>query len=261
MNRQANQFDPTNDAALELPPSTMMPRQRLEWEVSQLADGTLAPERRAAVEAALLGDSALRADYEAHRRLDALLRDPPHMGRFDLDGLNGRIMSAVRQEQAPGERSGTAARSPLRLHAAPRAARVPTTASTNVAGALRGWWVTIAAAAAALAVGLSAGLFVNRSGDSRSVVEADPQPVAESRMQVTGPAEILRPQQDQPDGTSGAGGNDAVATMTVTGPDYHAVLDPQGSADVLLDHAAAYGGSAVLDTPSHLIVASADREP
>src|SRR5690606_34662690 len=61
--------------------------------------------------------------------------------------LTRRIMGRIELEPAPGQTEAT----PL-----PRIAPAP--ASASLADVLRGWWMTIAATAAALVVGLSLGI-------------------------------------------------------------------------------------------------------
>lgn len=238
MAHPAHHPDEMHDPAGSLePPAQMSSRQRLEWEVAQLADGTLSPERRSAVEAALVSDAALRADYAANRRLDIMLRQAPPV-EFEMEALAGRIMRAVADEPAFGSTSVPAGRGVAPVGA-------------SLAEALRGWWVTISAAAAALVLGLSIGVlfFASRTAPSEIAV-IGPTTSATGEIQVTGPGDILREQR----AAESAGG--AVA-MDVSGPDYHSIIDPQGEANIP-GYALHYGGTAVVETPGRMIVASAD---
>lgn len=234
----AHHSDETRDPADSLePPVQMSPRQRLEWEVAQLADGTLSPERRSAVEAALVSDAQLRTDYAAHRRLNEMLRQAPPV-ELEMEGLTGWVMRAVAREPAIDVASV-----PARKRASP--------SGSSLADALRGWWVTISAAAAALLLGLSMGVlfFASRDGSSEIAVTGPRNP-ALGEIQVIGPDAILRQQRD-------AEMADHVVAMDVTGPDYHAILDPQGQSTIP-GYALHYGGPAVVETPGRMIVASAD---
>lgn len=229
--------DMRDSAGSPEPPVQMSSRQRLEWEVAQLADGTLSPERRSAVEAALVSDAELRADYAANRRLDAMLRQAPPV-EFEAEALTARIMRTVADGPAFNSTSAPARRD-------------VTPAGGTLAEALRGWWITISAAAAALILGLSIGVlfFASRTTPSEIAV-IGPATTAVGEIQVAGPSDILR-EQRAAESASGP------VAMDVTGPDYHSIVDPQGQASIP-GYALHYGGTAVVETPGRMIVASAD---
>ncbi len=217
-------------------PAHLPARQRLEWEVAQLADGTLAAPRRKAVEAALLSDAELRSSYEAHRRLSGMLRKLPPM---DVD-LAGEIMRSVRLEPAYGDPVATAAG-----------------ASQGGASSLlelaRDWWLTVTAAAAALVVGVGLGSALFNAGESEpgiavTPVEHDDSQFA-STMRVAGPGEILRQQQASSDSADGR----RLLAITVSGPEFLRWADPELNSS-LPESAVVFGGSAVVETSRELLI-------
>lgn len=223
------EFHPTDDV-----PVQMSPRQRLEWEVSQLADGSLSAERRGAVEAALVSDAELRQSYEAHRRLSDVLRESPRV-EFQLEAVQAGIMAALQGEPGYGE--------------APQ--RMILRKGDGVAEILRGWWFTISATAAALVVGLSIGVLFFGGGGSVVDVNLAGNDGAEGEIEIVGPEAVLRQQAQET-------GSDSMVALNVTGPDYHAIVDPMVETP-LPDYAFSYGTSAVIDTPSRMFIASVDR--
>ena len=233
MERNAHHPDSKGNAPGLEPPAQLSARQRLEWEVSQLADGTLPADRREVVEAALVSDAALRDEYAGHRSVQALLRQSP-VPDMDLMAMRQEIMSAIGRQPAYG---------------AVDARRDVAAAGPGLAGLLGSWWQTVTAAAAVLAIGLSAGIvfFGPGGGGAGEIASSTPEI---SQLEVEGPATILQQSQSS---------EEQVIALTVTGPDYRAILDPPAEA-ALPSYTYAYGGSAVIDTPSQIIVASAADE-
>ena len=241
MSRRPHELD-AHDAP-EIP-AEMSVRDRLEWEVAQLSDGTLSPERRAAIEAALLADGELRGVYESHRRVTGLLRQDPTV---ETHGLSAGIMQAVMREPAYG--AGATA-SPAG-ETAPR--RTPTAdASPGILELVRNWWVTIGAVAAALVLGLYIGnVAFGPGGGNRGLEVSLGGETPAGNIEVTGPVMVLRQQQAE----TGI----ATLAVSVSGPDYRDFTDPQVESDIP-EYVVSYGGSAVVETSGRMIVASVTGE-
>ena len=213
--------------------------------MAPLADGTLTADRRSALQAALLSDPELRGIYESHRRLDALLREPPQV-QVDLGELSDGIMAAVRQERPYGR-------------AAPAPRTVKPAAESAALQLVRNWWVTISAAAAALVVGVGIGVVAfgpGTGGDDLSVTVAGNAPGV-GDIQVAGPAKVVRQMLDLEETGSQPGGQ--ALAMTVTGPEYQ-VTDDSEIHSTIPDSAVYYGGSAIVQTSSEMVVASVQND-
>lgn len=233
------------------------PRERLEFEVSQLADGSLNPSRRAAVEAALAGDDELAALYAEFIGLQDVLTRAPDDAVLDRMGpkLTADIMAVVRAE-AQGE----------------DAPMVLTPAASREASWWRNWGVTAMAAAAALTVGLSFGLLalVDTGGGGRGgddyVAQTDPAPTTpDPVLEVSGPALAAVPDdsitdvsvQDEPVtailSVSGVSGADLTAAYS---PQSVPTEGPESVISSFPDYAAVYNAAVVVERPSRVSIAS-----
>jgi hypothetical protein len=222
------------NSTLEIP-AELSARQRLEWEVSQLADGTLARDRRGAVEAALLADGELRSAYEAHRRVAQILREDPGIEAE----LSDTIMQLIAEEPVYGDVA------PARRHGGSES-------GPSIGELVRNWWVTIGAVAAALVVGLTIGRIVFGPPDQDSGLTVSlGGGTTEANIQVTGPAVVLQQQQE-------ALGGDSLA-VSFSGLDYRDYTRPELESS-LPDYASHYAGSAVVETSGRMIIASVDGD-
>lgn len=240
------------------------PRERLEFEVSQLADGSLDPSRRAAVEAALAEDDELAALYAEFIGLQEVLTRAPDDAVLDrmAPELTADVMAVVR---ADAQDDGGA---PMVL--TPMASRDSTW--------WRRWGMTAVAAAAALAVGLSFSLpyiggtggtgidenVTNVTQTSGATAEASvtPDPV----LNVSGPALAALPEAPATETTVGGGQQQAILSVAgVSEADLAAAYAPQsvpteGPESVIStsfpDYAAVYNAAVVVERPSRVSIAS-----
>ena len=227
-------------------------RERLEFEVSQLADGTLAADRRAAVEAAVAADPALRSLLDDFRRVDARLSATPSWSSIDLGRLTGDVMHVVRLDAELDENEGPA---PLRLPAAAPAA-------TGVGWRLNLFGGAVAAAAMlVLGVGLGALLMSGSDAGPGSLDVTGPGPVAtqtspgdQGRLSVAGPAMLAAQQVEPTQGATPA----SVAVLSVSGPDVATAFNPDVQS-IFPDYAGLYAASdAVVEPPSRVVVAAVE---
>lgn len=223
-------------------------RERLEFEVSQLADGTLSAERRKFVLAAVARDESLQALLEDFQRIDGTLARQPDWSRVDLSGLEDNVMRVVRLDLEPT--------------AAP--ASLPMTAAEPASS--RAWWAnpwsSVAAAAAALVIGVGIGaVLLSESGPATLHVEGPSQQenaaVATGELQILGPADARSTVLVEA-GQSDVARIDDTAVLSVSGPDVAAVMDPNVQS-VFPDFVAMYSGAdSVVEVPSRVVVASVD---
>ena len=227
------------------------PRERAAFAVSQHIDGTLDPHRRAEVADLLADDrdlAALRDDFAA---LDRLLRREPPADVLDrlCGDVNTRVMSVVLADDEAG----------------------PMPMPTERATTRRRWLPTALAAAAALAIGVSIGVFNGRGGDAE--IAADPEP----RLDVAGPEVVAKGPPADPAALTVAG--PAVASATADEPtlsvfglggdDLTAIYSPEsmptetGGIDgteivrsPFPDYAAIYNASVVVERPTRVVVAA-----
>lgn len=221
-------------------------RERLEFEVSQLADGTLPASRRASVLAEVAWDASLQAMLRDFQQIDAGLTRRPDWAAVDLAGLEQDVMNVVRRDLA-----AEGASIPLRL---------PMTASAGAGTAGGAWWTnpwsSAVAAAAALVIGLGIGaIMMQESGPGTLQVAVPSEPrtgaMADGTLEVVGPGTAWS--------QSLAAANEPAladsAVLSVSGPG--GAADPSEQS-TFADLVARNFGTNVVDSPSRVVVASVD---
>jgi negative regulator of sigma E activity len=98
--------------------------EQLEFAISQYADGTLPPGKRAALEAQLNGDPALMALLDEYRQLGSALRMTPPLPTVDWDRLAVHLSNSVAQGDVLGDVLGDVHDEPVRIYAMPWVRRV-----------------------------------------------------------------------------------------------------------------------------------------
>lgn len=216
-------------------------RDRLEFEVSQLLDGTLDPSRIHAVEAAVAGDAqlaALLADMSGVNTLLTRTPSPTSLGTGG-DAIVSNVMNVVLTDA--GVAAGTAA-----------------LGSASVSFWSQ-WSVTIASVAAALVVGVTVGVVAMNSGTSDpGVLAGDGVVIDESSLT---PAPVAKEQPSLvvagPSMASAGQGNADLRVVGLTGPE--TVADSSENVGGLSpDYAALYNAGVVVERPSRVIVAGSD---
>ena len=236
------------------------PRERLEFEVSQLVDGTLDPSRRPFVEAALAQDAELAALRDELAAVDAMLtRDPsPAELRAASKSIVSNVMAVVHAESADAD----------------VVVAVPGTRSPSF---WRTWGVTTAAAAAALAVGVGIGIYngtkpsAPANGGGGQVAQNDPtdggegvEPDAPSVLTITGPAIAGLVGEANVDGPDRPGRTATLSVNTVRGPHIANAYAPEdglasgGVETPFPDYAAIYNAGVVVEVPGKVSIVSAD---
>lgn len=222
-------------------------RERLEFEVSQLADDTLSESRRASVLAAVSRDESLQAMLKDFQRIDARLTRQPDWAAVDLSALEHSVMDIVHRDLAT---EGVSI--PLHIPAATPAADGTTGGAWRVTP-----WSSAVAAAAALVIGLGIGaVLTHDTGPGTLQVDGPSQSggaaVAAGEIEIVGPGAVRL--------ESYAASNDPAAAdsmiLSVSGPGGAADPSEQSTfADVVARYA---GAPNVVETPSRVVVASAD---
>ena len=235
-------------------------REALEFEVAQLADGTLDPSREADVRRAIAADETLESLYGEFVSLERLLlREPP---AAELDracaAVADRVMTTIR-------------------HDALDDADELTDAPTRSQGFWRRWGITAAAAAAALALGLSFNLLMTGSiddpGRSTDVaVEQAPEiddngSDGEAVLEVTVPAfAAATPVEDGGLFTTAQPGGNVVVSVTDGALNPFAPeslpTGPAGNGEIVTSNApdfvGLYNAAGVVDRPSRVSIASGE---
>ncbi len=251
---------PSSSNALQ-PPADLDPREALEFEVSQLVDGTLDPRRRPAVEAALAQDSALAALRDELVAVDTMFHRTPvpaELDRASKSVVSG-VMAAVHADVANDE----------------VVAAVPGSSSASW---WRTWGMTAAAAAAALAVGVSIGVYngtrPNTPTDTINTVaqtdgDATRSPLNEepSILRIEGPAvagAFAGSGQANVDGPVRPGETSTLSVNAVVGPHIASAYAPEdgvaaGTVETPFpDYAAIYNAGVVVEVPSKVSIVSAN---
>ena len=226
-------------------------REALEFEIAQLADGTLDPSREADVRQAIAADEALQSLYAEFADLQGLLTREPPAAELEraCASVSNRVMTTIRHENA----------------------EEPTEIATRDVGFWRRWGVTAAAAAAALALGLSFNVLLTRPVDNPAqpteVAVEQPDPVdndGEAVFEITVPAfAAATPVEDGGLFSTAQPGSNVVVSVTdgALNP-FTPESMPAGNGEVVTSNApdfvGLYNAAGVVERPSRVSIASGE---
>jgi negative regulator of sigma E activity len=139
-----------------------MDREQFEFRISQYADGTLAADEVAALEAALAEDAEARALLDEYRRLETALKRELPVPSMNYQRLAAHLSQAIAEEDA---------------------------ATTTIAWPMPGWRKLAAAAAVVLIAGTAALLLTRprHAGTTEVVVNPPDTTTIAAIVEVTGP--------------------------------------------------------------------------